>query len=496
MLVATLVFAGVVAGPETFGRMTMTVLIAFFAIFIGFKAVLHLAAINYKVPSFVLPDAEDPDLPMYTVLVPLYKEGDILPHLVESMSMLLYNKQRLQVLLLIEEDDEQTQEALARLRATHGLPKYFETIIVPEPGPGEPRTKPRACNYAMQYVKGEYCVIYDAEDRPEPEQLLKAVAAFRYYGHFDKLVQCLQARLTFVNPDSSWVSRMYAAEYYVHFNWVLPGMAKLGIVPPLGGTSNHFRTEVLRQLAFEGTNGDKVWDPHNVTEDADLGMVLARKGFKVVMLDSYTYEEATTRLRAAVNQRSRWIKGYMQTGIVGLRHPRASIQKMGVVNYIAFNLLMLGTPITQFLNPVFWVLTAWWFVAQPHFISQLFVGPTFYVGALLLFFGNPLMWAQQIFAVPNLESKRGEGGVKYMVMLPIWWAATSWSTVKAVYELLHPGKRSFWHKTEHGHTVAAPARTIQQVSAPFVPLEASDSSERAIVQPPQAAAQQGVAETA
>ncbi|MFL5239063.1 MAG: glycosyltransferase [Rhizomicrobium sp.] len=246
-------------------------------------------------------DAEDKSpksarpLPLYTVLIPLYREANMLPQLGAALRSLNYPRRLLDVKLVVEEDDDETIVA-ANKAAADGL---FEVIEVP---PGEPRTKPRACNYALQFARGEFLVIFDAEDQPEPDQLLKAVTAFR---RLPEEVACLQARLNFFNARECWITRMFALDYALWFDFLLPGLDKLGIPMPLGGTSNHFRVEALRAI--------NAWDPFNVTEDADLGIRLSRLGMRVKTLDSTTYEEATNGVGNWLRQRTRWLKGYMQT---------------------------------------------------------------------------------------------------------------------------------------------------------------------------------------
>ena len=207
------------------------------------------------------------NLPLYTILVPLYREANMLPSLVEAMCALDYPKEKLDILLVLEEDDGET---IAAARALD-LDDCFEIVCVPQ---AEPRTKPKACNYALAFARGEFIVIFDAEDRPEPDQLKKAVAAFRANP---PQIACLQARLNFYNASENFLTAMFALDYALWFDFLLPGLDRLGVPMPLGGTSNHFRAGALR--AIHG------WDPYNVTEDADLGIRLAQMGYRVATLE-------------------------------------------------------------------------------------------------------------------------------------------------------------------------------------------------------------------
>src|SRR6185312_3160425 len=219
--------------------------------------------------------------------------------------------------LVLEADDAETIAAAEAVREAG-----FELVLVPE---GVPRTKPKAANFALQFARGEYLVIYDAEDRPEPDQLLKAVAAFRAGP---RTLACVQARLNFYNADHNWLTRMFALDYALWFDMLLPGLDRIGMPMPLGGTSNHFRTAILRDIGG--------WDAFNVTEDADIGIRLAQLGYRVSMLDSTTFEEAPLRFGVWLRQRSRWLKGYMQTWLVHMRDPVSLMRRTGISGFIAF----------------------------------------------------------------------------------------------------------------------------------------------------------------
>lgn len=227
------------------------------------------------------------DWPLYTILCPLYNESRVLPQFVKAINKLDYPKDKLQVILLLEEGDAKTI-ATAR-RSTHG--QHFQIVIVPQ---SLPQTKPKACNYGMHLSSGKYSVIFDAEDIPEPDQLKKAVLAFE---SSPENVQCIQAKLAFYNTEQNWLTRFFTLEYSLWFNLVMTGYQAINAPMPLGGTSNHFRTKFLQKI--------KGWDAFNVTEDCDLGIRLAVHGYKTVILETYTYEEANSSLANWLNQRSR-----------------------------------------------------------------------------------------------------------------------------------------------------------------------------------------------
>ncbi|HTK12581.1 MAG TPA: glycosyltransferase family 2 protein [Xanthobacteraceae bacterium] len=231
--------------------------------------------------------------PTYTVIAALYHEAGAVEGLVQSLRHLDYPPEKLDIKIVIEADDTETKAALARLHL--GTP--FEIVVVP---PGGPRTKPRALNAALPFARGSYLVIYDAEDRPERDQLRRALAAFAESPD----AVCMQARLTIDNTNDGWLSKLFTAEYAGHFDVFLPGLATFGLPLPLGGSSNHFHTATLRLAG--------AWDAYNVTEDADLGMRLGRLRLRCGVFSSSTYEEAPSTLRPWLRQRTRWFKGWMR----------------------------------------------------------------------------------------------------------------------------------------------------------------------------------------
>ena len=336
-----------------------------------------------------------------------------------------YPKDRLDIKLIVEEDDHATACA-ARMAAVDSC---FSVVRVP---PGEPRTKPRACNYALPLARGEFTVIFDAEDRPESDQLRKAVATFR---RAPAHVACLQARLNFYNARENWLTRMFALDYALWFDYLLPGLDRLNIPMPLGGTSNHFRTAALR--AIHG------WDPYNVTEDADLGIRLARLGQRVRVLDSTTYEEATNRIGPWLLQRSRWLKGYMQTWLVHMRSPASLLRNAGVGGFIGFQLFVAGTFLSALLNPLLWGI---FLFSQFH--SHTVSGAEHSIAHASLF---GLALGNSLFAYLAMFSPARRGWLElapYGLTAPLYWLLISCAGIRGLIQLcLRPW---YWDKTPHG----------------------------------------------
>ena len=253
-------------------------------------------------PEIRTSELADDELPSYTVVVALYRETSVVEELVKAIDALDYPKGKLDIKLVVEQRDVETLGRIVDLR----LPARYEVVVAPL---GKPQTKPRALNIALSTARGELVVVYDAEDTPAPDQLRLAASRFAA----DKDLDCLQARLAIRNHSESWLSKLFAIEYAVLFDVVNPGLCALNLPIPLGGSSNHFR---LRSLVGVGA-----WDEWNVTEDADLGVRLARFGYRVKALDSDTWEEAPYEFGNWFRQRVRWQKGWMQTLIVHSRRP-------------------------------------------------------------------------------------------------------------------------------------------------------------------------------
>ena len=366
------------------------------------------------------------DWPIYSVLVPMYKEPEVVPQMVRGLSELDYPLDRLDVQLLLEEDDEAT---LAAARATP-MPPGFRVTVVP---PSFPRTKPKACNIGLGLARGEYLVIYDAEDRPDRDQLKKAVLAFEAAP---PRTACVQSRLNFYNPRQNLLTRFFAGDYSAWFDLQLPGLSALGAVIPLGGTSNHFRTAVLRELLG--------WDAYNVTEDCDLGVRLCRAGYATAMMDSTTWEEACSSVPFWIRQRTRWIKGYIQTWFVHMRRPFRLLRDLGPRNFLHFQMLVGGGTLAALLNPVFWTLALLWFLVHPAGLDRLFPGPVFAIGAFCLFAGNFLF----VYTILLGCYRRNQDRLLWANLLaPLYWVLMSIAAWRAFFQFFR--NPFLWEKTQH-----------------------------------------------
>lgn len=396
-----------------------------------YKLLLSIAgSIEEQAPAHSpLADVNDAELPIYSILVPVYKEPKVIPTLLRALSRMNYPREKLDVLLLMEATDSET---IASAKAAHP-PSFFRFILVPD---SQPRTKPKACNYGLSFCRGEYVTIFDAEDIPEPDQLKKAVLAFR--NGSESLV-CVQAALNYYNSDENYLTRMFTLEYSYWFDYMLPGLDRLKLPIPLGGTSNHFRIDRLRQLG--------AWDPFNVTEDADLGIRASVRGYTVGVINSTTYEEANKAPRNWIRQRSRWIKGYMQTWLVHNRHPLRLLRQIGWQNWLSYQFFIGGTALTFLVNPLMWILFLFWLLLQPLWLNNLFDGWLLYLAAFNFLIGNMLGIYLNMLAVFRRKLYRL---TFYALSNPFYWLMHSVAAYMALWQLFT--KPFYWEKTTHGLT--------------------------------------------
>ncbi len=370
------------------------------------------------------------DWPRYTILCPLYREAQVVPQFVAAMRNLDYPADKLQILFLTEADDAETRNAILALR----LPSHFHVVTVPD---GSPRTKPRACNYGLIEATGQYVVIYDAEDVPDPLQLKKVVLTFANHGAD---LACVQAKLNFYNPQQNLLTRWFTSEYSLWFDLILPGLQQSKLAIPLGGTSNHFPTQTLRALG--------AWDAFNVTEDCDLGLRLAWFRLTTVILDSTTYEEANSRFKNWIRQRSRWIKGYMQTYLVHMREPLHYLRHKRLLEFISLQLVIGGKAAVLLINPLMWfflILSIALHQILGESYGHVLPRPILYISATCLVLGN--FFYGYVYLLGCMRRQQ-YALVKWMLLIPLYWIMGSIAAYMALQQLIT--KPHYWEKTEHG----------------------------------------------
>ncbi|MDB2415352.1 glycosyltransferase [Rickettsiales bacterium] len=432
VILFSLILAGIIF--PYYGLLSMFVIMnILYVITLGFRSIVFFCGYNEiskKDDKEV--SIDDVDLPIYSLLIPLYKESEkTLAKLVKSIRKINYPSSKLDIKLIVESDDFETIDIIKSLKC----PRNFEIIPVPY---SIPRTKPKACNYALRFAKGEYATIYDAEDVPDPMQIRKALGAFEEFG---EVAVCVQSRLNYYNRKENMLTKLFSIEYSTLFDFVLFGLERLGIPMPLGGTSNHFRIEHLRSLY--------AWDPYNVTEDADLGIRIAQKGWKSKMIKSITMEEAPISLKSWIRQRTRWIKGHMQTYLVHMRRPVKLIRTVGIKGFLGLQ-LFLGVPTLVFLiSPFLWSL--WLLIiigaVELPMIDVVYRAAILYGSFAVLIVGILIHILFAIFAVRY----QGWKEMKLAVLLfPFYWILHSFASFRALGQLIT--RPYYWEKTDHGVT--------------------------------------------
>ncbi len=423
-----------------------------------------------KVSAAELALLDEESLPVFTILVPLYHEEAIADKIIRSVNSLDYPSEKLDVKLLLEEDDQATIKAVRSC----SLPSYFDVIVVPD---FMPKTKPRACNFGLRRAKGEFCVIYDAEDRPDLDQLKKVVATFR---KLPENYACIQAKLNYYNSTQNLLTRWFTIEYSTTFDLILPGLETLNIPLPLGGTSNHFRTGILRELGG--------WDPFNVTEDCDLGVRIYTRGYRTCMIDSTTWEEANSQVWNWIRQRSRWVKGFFQTHLTHTRNPFRTLRELGLWGMLGFYLCVGGSSLMLVINIIYWALGSFYLAllldgfAHGETLASMIIGPhiegsyqglqmlglnfkawpLLYIGSdqdvfwstlSLVFFsmGTVLLLANFLFVLSHVIAclkRKAYALIPDALLTPLYWVLMSVGAWKGLIQLLT--NPSYWEKTNHG----------------------------------------------
>jgi cellulose synthase/poly-beta-1,6-N-acetylglucosamine synthase-like glycosyltransferase len=384
-------------------------------------------------PRRLMRSVSDPHLPVYTIIVPLFREARVLKQLVAALLALDYPRAKLDIKLVLEEDDLPMRAAVQRLV----LPSFIEIVVAPR---GMPRTKPRALNVALPLARGDFTVIYDAEDIPDPQQLRLAVATF---ARLPPQIACLQARLVIDNAADGLLPRLFAIEYMALFDVINPALAGFGLPVPLGGTSNHFRTAVLREIGG--------WDAWNVTEDADLGIRLALKGYGVADLPSATREEAPLTLSAWMRQRARWMKGWMQVCVTHGRRPVATIRALGPFGFFGLLTMAYGTVVTALGYPIGIAIATGMAIElaaspAPQLVGLSALDAGLMALALVVFVGGA--FSMILPALVGILRRGPRRLLLYLPLLPLYYGLVSIAAWRGLGGLVR--SPFAWNKTEHG----------------------------------------------
>jgi len=372
---------------------------------------------------------DERSLPVYSILLPMYHEAATLPNIAQALRSIDYPLSKLDIKLILEVDDDETINKAKEL----GLEGIFEIIRVPE---SLPKTKPKACNYALHFCRGELATIYDGEDAPEPDQLKKCVIAFRKAPENTAVIQ---ARLNYFNVAENWLTRMFTMEYSLWFDFYLPALDALRIPIPLGGTSNHFKMHILREM--EG------WDPYNVTEDCDLGVRLTQRNYRVGVVNSTTFEEANNSIPNWIRQRSRWLKGYMQSYLVHMRTPLKLYGQLGHVGFWGFQFFIGGTIVSALITPLLFLTYIIWLFTSTTIFNEYFPPFVLYITLFNLLIANGFLI--YLFMLSGFK-RRYFALIPWALTVPFYWMLQSWAGYKGLWQLIH--NPFYWEKTHHGLT--------------------------------------------
>ena len=393
-------------------------------LFLAWTVLRMVGVLFGPIPALRRARLPDRELPIYTIMAPLYREARSVPGLVTALRGLDYPAEKLDIKLIVETDDWETRNALSQLN----LEPPFQVVVSPDIGP---RTKPKALNVALPFARGAFTVIYDAEDRPERGQLRRALDTFLAH---DESLACVQASLTIDNAADSWLTAMFTAEYAGQFDVFLPALTRLEMPLPLGGSSNHFRTATLRAVG--------AWDPYNVTEDADLGVRLSRFGCRSVAINSPTYEEAPARFGLWLRQRTRWMKGWMQTWLVHMREPRRLRRELGVWPFLAVQLIVGGNVLASLVHPLMigWLIAAF-IVETPLWTTQ--AAAAVFAAAIIGGYATSV-----VIGAAGLVRRGLATHTWVLLLVPVHWLLLSLAAWRALYQLIRDPY--LWEKTEHG----------------------------------------------
>jgi len=433
VLTPILLIAGLIFLPSAVMTFCLCMVILYFVASAILKGALMVASLTNKQGKQT--GVERELTPVVTLFLPVHKEDRAIETLVSELKKLDYPAEKLDVKFLTEANDFKTRDVLACL----DLPQHFSVLKIPI---SDPQTKPKAMNYALPFARGEIIGIYDAEDAPEPDQIRKAVAAL---DAADNRTVCVQSRLNHFDATETFISRMASLEYTLWFDMLLRGLSNLKLPVPLGGTSLFIRTDALK--AIDG------WDPYNVTEDADLGVRLARKGWRAEVIDSTTWEEPPIGFKQWTGQRSRWIKGFMVTWLVHMRNPKLLFKQLGFGQALAINIMLLDGFVAFLLQPFFMLALGWWIItgSAPWFTSltpplATAIAATFIIGHLFIFIATVIAVTRRFGIIRALWSP----------LLWVYWQLATIPAYRALREMF--GQQTVWRKTAHGLSKAAQQR--------------------------------------
>jgi cellulose synthase/poly-beta-1,6-N-acetylglucosamine synthase-like glycosyltransferase len=177
----------------------------------------------------------------------------------------------------------------------------------------------------------------------------------------------------------------------------------------------------------------------NVTEDADLGYRLARAGHAMGVVTPPTWEEAPVTSKAWLAQRTRWIKGHMQTWLVLMRDPWRALQEMGVAGFVAMQLVLGGGVAAAFVHAPLALLLLVALVSPAQLLGEADIA--------LALFG----YCSAMFAAISATALSGNySHLRAAFTMPLYWPLATIAAWRALYGLIV--RPHFWAKTAHGQS--------------------------------------------
>ncbi len=393
-----------------------------------FKAyVVRITFLLPPQPPRMLRDDEKVNLPVISVVLPVYKEKEIIPQLCQRMMDMDYPPENLDLIFVFESGDDETIEAFQQ----YPKPAHFKGLVSPDV---KPKTKPKALNVALRETKGDLLVIFDAETLPETDQFMKVVAAFRG----DPTLDYIHCRIDVYNPNRNWITKMYTAEFSFFYNFFLPGLATVHSPTPISGHSVYFRREQLVKVGG--------WDAYNLAEDCDIGIRMFRNGYKrATVLDSYSWEQSTTNIFSWMKQRTRWMQGFVQTSMVNLRFPALLWKDLGGLrNMVLFLFHVPGGVFLNGLNLAQWGMLVFWYATSDPIIQSIFTDVLLYLSVVSFILGNIIF---TYFNLIGLFYRKYYSFVGQALFSPVYWIMLSFATVRAIIRFFL--QESTWDKTTH-----------------------------------------------
>ncbi len=238
------------------------------------------------------PDPEDDFQPKVSIIIPLKDEGNIVERLLKTLTNLTYKNKEI---ILMEDGSTDQSPQICRQWAEEypTFVRYFHN--------DKSSGKPVAINSAAIKATGEIIALYDADTIVETGILEKIVPYFK-----DPNIVAVQGELKTSNPDENVITRLAVINDFI-VNLQQLGRDRLNLFVPLLGTNQYVRKSALEQIGY--------WDSNALSEDTEISLRLARRGYKVKYVTVNAMMEAPAKLKVFIRQRMKWLRGYTQAAM-------------------------------------------------------------------------------------------------------------------------------------------------------------------------------------